>query len=318
MSTCRGRGALALLAALVGCGVQDTLTVGGSSAPARGSSALTISLANEVGRLVTSGSGLRRTFQSYDLRGRVTAAEHVLAGATFTFGTTYGFPCATEACTSASPAASGSVVVSRTFPDGEIVHYTYDVSGAQQAITATPVGGGAVQPIVAKVLRNVRGQTTQVDYGDGTSTAHHYNDSSDLRLYQLETFVTASPSTVLQLFQYGFDGNANLTSLTDYCNEASTGPCTSSSVAAYSSTFSYDSRNQLTQAVRNGGPSDYAYDAIGDLISKDNIKQTYFPSGTGSVRPHALCSVGSPTNACSSGTTYAYDSNGNTDRKSVV
>jgi hypothetical protein len=38
-----------------------------------------------------------------------------------------------------------------------------------------------------RVLRNARGQTTEVDYGDGSSSTHHYNDSTDLRLNQLET-----------------------------------------------------------------------------------------------------------------------------------
>jgi RHS repeat-associated protein len=143
----------------------------------------------------------------------------------------------------------------------------------------------------------------EVDYGDQTTTTHHYNDSTDLRLNQIETS-TASPSTVWQRYQYAFDGNGNVTAVTDYCDEGSTGPCMATVQPLYSSTYAYDSREQLVQAVRNNNVEyNYAYDNIGNLTNMEGTKQIY-PSGLNPRLPHAIQSIG--------GVSYQYDNNGNT------
>jgi YD repeat-containing protein len=277
----------------------------GSEAATRNQAAvsLQITLANEVGRLVSSGNGLRRTYYTYDAQGRTTATAHVMDGSSYVFSSTYGFPCSGNDCTAAAPDPSGSVVVASTFPDGERVTYSFDTGGYSQSIHTTPSGGTA-QIIVSKILRNARGQATQIDYGDRTTTTHHYNDTSDLRLNQIETCVTAAPSTILQLYQYTLDGNGNVTNVTDYCDEASKGPCSSTEKPPYSSTYAYDSREQLVQAIRNGEPYPYAYDNIGNLTNMEGTAQTYFPSGLNKRLPHAIQSIG--------GVSYQYDDNGNT------
>jgi len=296
----RGVGMVAVVAVtLIRCGVG--YTNGGNEATTSATSALAISLTNEVGRLVSSGNGQRRTFFAYDARGRTVHAQHLLGTSSYTFSTGYGFPCASDGCTTTQLAANGPAVVAQNFSDGEMVHYTYDLSGAQQAITTSPTDGGAAQVVVAKILRNARGQTTEVDYGDGTVTTHAYNDASDLRLRQLQTL---HGPAVLQLFQYSFDGNGNVTGVLDYCNEAAVGACSaSSSNTTYSTTYQYNSLNELTQATRNGVAVSYVYDATGNLTQKEGVSQAYFPSGAGNPRPHALSAVGAVA--------YAYDANGN-------
>jgi hypothetical protein len=113
--------------------------------------------------------------------------------------TTYGYPKA------AAPQDAGTVVSSETFPDGELVSYSYDESGAQQSIAA---GGSR---IVNRVVHNARCQTLSVDYGDGTASTHCYNGAScgasntpntDLRLRHLVT-VDAN-GNALQAYGYGY------------------------------------------------------------------------------------------------------------------
>jgi RHS repeat-associated protein len=264
---------------------------------------LSITQTNLVGRVVSSGNGRARTFHSYDTRRRSVATQHVLDGVSYVYKTAYGFPCASDACTGVTAATNGSVAISQTFPDNEVVRYTFDSGGADQSITSTP-SGGATQTIVSRVLRNARGQTIEADYGDTTSTTHHYNDAGDLRINQIETFLTATPSTISQLYTYGFDGNGNVTGVNDYCNEASTLACTTSAPnTVYSWSYQYDTRNQLVKGTRNGVVYGYTYDALGNLTNKEGVTQTYFPSGAGLPRPHALSTVGAVT--------YAYDANGN-------
>jgi hypothetical protein len=192
---------------------------------------LSITLANQWGRPTSSGNGLMRSFQTYDA-GRVTAAQYVQDGASRVFTNTYGFPCSSAACTATTTATNGSVPVSSAFPaDGagavETVSYTYDLGGGEQTLKTTL--SGTTQNIVNKVVRNARGQTAQIDYGDGTSTTHLYNDTTDLRPRQLETTLTATPTTILQLFTYAFDAAGNVSAINDYCNEAAVGACSSSS-----------------------------------------------------------------------------------------
>jgi RHS repeat-associated protein len=275
--------------------VSAAVGAGSGSAPA-------FSQTNLVGRMASTGNGLARTYHCYDARGRSVATEHVLDDASYFYYTSYGFPCASDACTGVAGANNGSVVISQTFPDLEVVRYTFDAGGGSQSITSTP-RAGATQTVVSRILRNARGQTTDVDYGDSTSTTHHYNDASDLRLNQIETFLTAAPSTIVQLYTYAFDANGNLTGVNDYCNEASTGTCTTSAPnTVYSWSYQYDPRNQLVKGTRNGVAYAYAYDALGNLTNKEGITQTYFPSGAGLPRPHALSAVGSVT--------YSYNANG--------
>src|ERR1700722_17149762 len=224
MNTTAARGALAaLLVALaaMGCG-GDSSGSGERTTQTAAALSLNITLANEVGRLVSGGTGLTMTYYAYDGRGRATAVEHVLDNAPYVFTSTYGFQCSSNACTTTSTAANGPVIVASTFPDSETVTYTFDAGGAAQAMAATP-SGGTTQPIVNKILRNSRGQTVEVDYGDKTTTIHRYDDTTDLRLNEIETYLTATPASVLQLYQYSFDGNRNLTPLTEYRNRASTG-----------------------------------------------------------------------------------------------
>jgi RHS repeat-associated protein len=307
-------GLTVLLTALaVACG--DSSGPGGSgerTAVTAEAVSLSITLANEVGRLVSGGNGLARAYYAYDTRGRTTAVEHVLDNTPYVFTSTYGFQCSSSACTATTAAANGPVLVAATFPgsqaaglhDTETVTYTFDAGSGAQSIVTTPWGGTA-QTVVSKMLRNSRGQTVEVDYGDLTNTVHHYNDTTDMRLNEIETYVAATPTTVLQLYQYAFDGMGNVTVVTDNCNESSTGACSSSQEnSTYSATYSYDSRDELVQTVRKGVTYPYGYDSIGNVTNMEGATQAYFPSGAGKPRPHALESVGSVI--------YQYDANGNT------
>src|SRR5262249_11432484 len=91
---------------------------------------LSVPLTNTIGRVVSTGNGAARRFFSYDARGRSTYEQHVLDGKSYVYSNAYGFPCAPSACTGATVAANGPVVVSETFPDNEVVRYTFDAGGA--------------------------------------------------------------------------------------------------------------------------------------------------------------------------------------------
>jgi YD repeat-containing protein len=127
--------------------------------------------ANQVGRLTMSGNGLAVTYHQYDLRGRAAAEQHALSSVSYVYTNTYGYP---QSTTVSGP---GSEITATKLPDGEVVQYTFDAGGLPQSVTATP-SGGAQQTIVASVVRNLHGQTTQLVLGDGTEQDHCYNDGA--------------------------------------------------------------------------------------------------------------------------------------------
>src|ERR1700729_2300808 len=107
MSATAARGSLtpALVAlAAIGCG-GDLSGSGEHTAHSAAAVSLSITLANEVGRLVSGGNGLARRYYAYDARGRATAVLHVLDNTPYVFQSTYGFPCSSNACTATTTAA---------------------------------------------------------------------------------------------------------------------------------------------------------------------------------------------------------------------
>lgn len=270
---------------------------------------------NQIGRLTSGGGGAVRTYMQYDGLGRPTAIQHVLEGTSYLYRTQYGYPqtalglCNANVCDLGAP---GTEVVASVFPDGELTAFSYDAGGAQQAITttacldsqrgtsATCTIRGAPQPIVLQVIRNVRGQTTQVNSGDGALSTRSYNETTDLRLRQIKT---VSAGAVQQAYDYQFDASGNVTRVNDYCS--SQGTCCDPFSAScqpqpLSAAYGYDSLDQLTSMSSNGVVDAYDYDFIGNLKLKEGVAQTYGGAGRG---PHALASAG--------GLTYAYDANGN-------
>jgi RHS repeat-associated protein len=248
---------------------------------------------NQIGRITSQGNSDYRTFHEYDALGRSTKIQHVMHATSYLYQTTYGYP----QTAIAAETGLGSVVTAETLPDNEQVSYAYDAAATQRSITSTPAGKTA-QPIVSAIVRNPRKQTTRVDYGNGVHQYHCYNDGiscngssvgTDLRLRQIVTTHNGG----IQEYDYRFDAQGNLTALTDALD------------ADLSSTFAYDSRNQIAAATRAGQTGYFSYDALGNLTCKGGAapgcgNQSYAAPG----HLHAV-STGA------SGESYAYDSNGN-------
>src|SRR2546430_1168574 len=165
---------------------------------------------NQIGRLTSVGNGSMRIFNSYDALGRTTQTVHKLDGTNYVTLTRYGYP------QNPYTPGPGSAVSFQSLPDFERLDYTYDAGGAQQSIKTTPQNGSQ-QTIVSSVLRNARGQTTRVVYGNNSVSTHKYQgddpgDNPTLRLKQIKTVVGA---TTLQDYGYSFDNNGNVTGVTD-------------------------------------------------------------------------------------------------------
>jgi len=162
-----------------------------------------------------------------------------------------------------------------TYPDGEVVRYTYDAAGR-------PIHVEGAQIYVDRAEYNKASQLSRSTYGNQLVTDYTYDGTG-----HLQHLVTAQGR--LQDLAYTFDGVGNILAITD-------------KVGTATQRFTYDELDRLTQAVgASYGARTYRYNAIGNLLDKDGITYTY---GQGGTKPHAVT-------AGSDGFRGIYDANGN-------
>ena len=192
-----------------------------------------------------------------------------------------------------SVAGSGSYIIERAYdaldrlvtlkyPDNSIVKYEYNPQGITKVTDLTNSYN-----YISNIDYAVTGQITRIQYGNGTETNYSY-DANTLRLNNL---TTQSPFGKIQDLSYQFDKTGNVTQLTDYVNTAT-------------QSFVYDDLCRLINATGAYGNFNYAYDSIGNMISKEGVSLTYGKNGR---LPHAVTTYGN--------TSIDYDANGNMIKK---
>jgi RHS repeat-associated protein len=152
--------------------------------------------------------------------------------------------------------------------------------------------------------QDASGRTTQETFANGLVTKRDFNKWTG-RVEGIGTGAVVGGSFVasLQNDAYTYDSLGNV--LTRSQLSATSG-------AAVSETFTYDVLNRLkTSQLGSNAVQTMAYDDLGNVSTKPNVgTYAYPPSGSGSVRPHAVSSitgtVGGLTNP-----SFSYDANGN-------
>jgi RHS repeat-associated protein len=124
-----------------------------------------------------------------------------------------------------------------TYPDSSTVAYTYDDNGRLLGVTRS-AGGSAVYTY------DDDGRLLTETVSDGTTRAYAYTNG------QLTSYTQNSVTTNLT-----YDSSGRITTTT----------------GGEAWTFGYDQAGQLTAATGPSGSHSYAYDEVGNLVSKDGI-----------------------------------------------
>jgi RHS repeat-associated protein/uncharacterized repeat protein (TIGR01451 family) len=187
--------------------------------------------------------------QSYDARGRVQAATHMVDGVSYT--TQYAYDAADR-------------VVRVTYPDGEQVATTYGSQGQPNSLSSS-LG----VTLADSASYDAAGRLTNLRFPTGGSLVRRQvyyawdQPQQGGRLWQLLVGTSATTADRLNL-TYGYDAVGNVTSITD---------------SGVQSSFSYDALDRLTSAYSQT----FSYDSAGRLTSFAGL--TYTPD---SGHPHAV------------------------------
>ena len=214
---------------------------------------------NGIGRLTTMSdtSGITKYF--YDQLGRATNVGRTIDGTTYTIGAAYD---------------GLDRIKSLTYPDGDIIDYSYDEGGNLRLVGT----------YADYADYNASGKPRILAFGNGVTTAYQYYSTNN-RL-QSTTVTSATQGPLLNL-AYGYYNNGNVKAITDNIT------------AARNQSFIYDELDRLLQAKGSYGTLSYTYNQIGNFLTKEGVRYTY-----GGPKPHAVMST-------SNGRTFSYDSNGN-------
>ncbi|MBV6396583.1 MAG: hypothetical protein HFACDABA_02183 [Anaerolineales bacterium] len=238
---------------------------------------------NGVGRKtsVSDESGL--TAWTYDARGRVVTEAKQIGIYQFTTYFTYN---------------SAELPTSITYPDGEVVNFTYN----DQMLLASVIG---TETYVQSISYDSSARMTQLVRGNGvlSSVYDYYAWNQQGGRLQGLTTTRNSDQTTLQDLAYTYDPVGNILTITD----ALAGPQTQ--------TFTYDALDRIVSASVTGGmdglySETYGYSATtGNLTAKGGLTIQY----TDANHAHAATSA-TGTGVSNS---YGYDANGNQTTRQI-
>jgi RHS repeat-associated protein len=161
----------------------------------------------------------------------------------------------------------------QTYPDGEVVSYTYDDTGNLRSVSGY-VDGMTWSP---------SGQLSSLTYANGTTTHYTYDPK---RLWLLTAAVNHD-TTTLYTAAYTYDVAGLVKTATHGTPDAST------------LSYAYDELNRLT-GVSGAQTQTFSYDALGNMTSNSLIGSYIYDDP---AHKHAVTAAGANT--------YAYDANGN-------
>ncbi len=256
---------------------------------------------NNAGRIIKQqdASGVQ-TFE-YGKLGELIKNIHtfvVPGGETYTFAMNWTYD-------------SWNRIQEMTYPDGEVIKYTYNLGGQLNTVTGTKTTNS--YNYINSIKSDKFGNRLKIEYGNGTYANYTYNPTT-LRLSNLTSY--NSQDEEMQNINYTYDDVSNITQINNSATAMSNG-LGGSSVYNYS----YDKLYRLYHAAGQWGNNNnfsltMKYSASGNITNKTQYAQTTINGSAvtinynrdynyGGSQPHAI------TNINGGKLGFVWDANGN-------
>lgn len=219
---------------------------------------------NGKGRLTGMSDPSGDTRYTYDAKGNLITEARSIGTAVYT--TSYAYDAA-------------GILTGMTYPDSRSVAYELDSAGKVNRVTATK--DGTTQILADNISCLPFGPVTGLSDGNGLNQTRSFD-----QLYRPESIFTEA----IQGYEYSRDPAGNITAITDTLD------------AEKNQAFVYDDLYRLTDTNSIYGSINYAYDGVGNRLSKthNGLTESYtYIAGT-----NKLADV--------NGIDFNYDANGNT------
>lgn len=151
-----------------------------------------------------------------------------------------------------------NILTSITYPTGRTITYTPDQVGRISQISTTL--GGNPKTLASSISYLPYGGFTGLIYGNGLSLSQGYDNQ-----YRMSSIVVGS---ILNL-TYGYDPNGNITSILDAMNPPG------GQALEIPGTFSYQQGTNKLTHIEGTPPTDFGYDANGNIISENGWTYIY-------------------------------------------
>jgi RHS repeat-associated protein len=188
-----------------------------------------------------------------------------------------------------------------TLPDSTVVTYGYEGAYLTQVCGAATLGACQSTPAsywVSDVTYDALGRVAAIQKPPGVETISY--DPTTQRLEEIR-FTSATAQVELAL-SYDFDPVGNVVEITDSRPGAATDGLSAGAE------YEYDHRNRLTLRTLGGVTKHFAYDALGNLVTRDGDSSTPNQLYQHATKPHAITQG-------ANGKSYLYDADGNVTQR---
>jgi RHS repeat-associated protein len=221
------------------------------------------SCVNGKGRLCSVTDQAGSSSYEYTVKGQLAKETKNLLGVNYV--TQYGYD------------MNGNLT-SIVYPGGRSVTYGYNYA-ANRVSSVQQNGGNVASGIAYEPFGGLKSLT----YGNGLTRSVGYDSQ-----YRLSTLQTGG----VQNLTYGFDGNGNITAITDNLNGGN------------SKTYGYDALDRLSSAAGPWGSIGWSYDPVGNRLTQtDSSGTATYNYQSGSNRISGISGA--------ENTSYSLDANGN-------
>jgi RHS repeat-associated protein len=228
---------------------------------------------NGIGRLTSIEDQSGSIELAYDARGNMIAEIRAMDGVIYT--TRYAYDAADR-------------LLEMTYPSGLVVRYERDVLGRVSSVSAGK--NGEMRQVVSGLAYAPFGPWTALTFGNGIQLIRALDRDYRLALQQ---------AGEVQELNYQYDPGGNIVEIQDGVSPGR------------NQSFGYDGVNRLTSAQGLYGSRGYAYDQVGNRLTRtaDGSTDTYLYSASA----NQLVSISGP-----SAETFDYDAAGNTIQKGPI